>query len=102
MDLVLGQCAKALQETGSLNSASSRTLKGILTKPLDAYSIIELLDLSSYPDVMRLLDNAMQKQVAVERPAPRRHAGYVKGREPSRVGNCRICRAIAQPLSRCQ
>ena len=66
VDVVLANCAKALGNTGSLNSATSRTLKGILTKPLDTYSIIELLDLGSYPDVMRLLDHTMQKQVAVD------------------------------------
>jgi len=67
VDLVLGQCAAALGGLGgSLSGQASRTLKGILTKPLDIYSITELLELSSYPSVMHLLDNTMQKQVAVD------------------------------------
>lgn len=65
VDEVLSQCASALQ-TCEITSAASRTLKTILMSPLDTYAITDLLDLSSYPDVMHLLSPAMQKAVAVD------------------------------------
>ena len=75
VDLVLGECKKSLllAEDGAaaakvLSPSASRTLKSIITKPLDIYSITDLLGGScgSLPALMQLLSSSMQKQVAVD------------------------------------
>jgi len=65
VDQVLSKCAEALK-TADVTSQASRTLKSILTTPLDSYAITDLLDLKSYPDVMQLLSPQMQNAVAVD------------------------------------
>ena len=65
VDQVLSQCAGALR-TAEITSQAARTLKSILTTPLDSYTITDLLELGSYPSVMQLLQPRMQKAVAVD------------------------------------
>mmetsp|Transcript_11751 Transcript_11751/g.29995 ORF Transcript_11751/g.29995 Transcript_11751/m.29995 type:complete len:687 (+) Transcript_11751:1-2061(+) len=84
VDTILSQCAKALSPDASsetvgqkLNRQAARTLVSMLTLPLDTFSITEMLELSSYPSAMQILDRPSRKQVAVNIVEKMLHAGTV-------------------------
>ena len=87
MDVVLAGCASALESRGKISESKARRcaarrgacnthsellgtqatkqLVNLLTAPLEAYDVVSVLSLSSYPKLMDVLEHNTRKQMAV-------------------------------------
>jgi len=65
-DRVLSSCADSLAPHGVVSEArASRNVVKVLSAPLDAYDVLEVLSLQSYPRVLGLLEESTSKQMAL-------------------------------------
>ena len=49
----------------SLSTQATKQLVNLLTAPLDAYDVVSVLSLSSYPKLMDVLEHNTRKQMAI-------------------------------------
>lgn len=68
VDQVLQGCAETLSGRGKVSETEPKAVKGLvslLTAPLEAYDVVSVLSLGSYPKVMGVVEAKTRKQVAV-------------------------------------